>query len=281
MSATHKMLIDTLVKSFSQFPQVEAVAVGGSQASGIQDSTSDIDLYVYTTSTIPLSKRAALVKKLKASQKDLNLQIWDLGDQWYDAKTSIEIDVIYWDTQWIEAQLDRVLSNYQASAGYSTCFWYTIYHSQIFYDKKNWFHLMKQKSKQAYPEKLREAIIATNHALLRRIIPSYLHQIEKAAQRSDSISVNHRVAALLASYFDVLFALNRVLHPGEKRLLEFALKHCVKIPRKMSDNIQEILQSPNPNLITNINQLIDQLDQLLKLAGFDPQTSQPYETKNV
>jgi hypothetical protein len=29
------------------------------------------------------------------------------------------------------------------------------------------------------------------------------------------VSLNHRTAALLASYFDVLFALNRVHHPGD------------------------------------------------------------------
>jgi hypothetical protein len=36
------------------------------------------------------------------------------------------------------------------------------------------------------------------------------------------VAINHRLAALRASAFDVLFALNRVPHPGEKRLLALA-----------------------------------------------------------
>lgn len=45
---------------FSEFPQVQAVALAGSQTAGMFDGASDIDLYVYTIAEIPFRQRAAL-----------------------------------------------------------------------------------------------------------------------------------------------------------------------------------------------------------------------------
>jgi len=263
---------------FGSFPSVEGIALAGSQAAGAVDQDSDIDLYVYITSVIPLNGRVAIVEKLGATRSDLNLQFWDLGDEWYDEETGIEVDVIYWDISWIERQLDRVLVEHQASTGYSTCFWHTIRNSLILYDKSDWLHRLKEKSAVPYPEPLRRAIIAKNHPVLRRVIPSYLHQIEKAMRRNDLVSINHRVAALLASYFDVLFALNRLPNPGEKRLLKAASERCAKVPREMVNQVEGVLRAvslADRSLIARIEELVDGLDQLLLEEGFDLETSLP------
>jgi len=277
-SSSAQFLARRLVDLFREFSNVEAIALAGSQTAGIVDRDSDIDLYVYTTSVIPLADRIAIVEKLGAARSDLNLQFWDLGDEWVDAKTGIEVDIIYWDTRWIQEQLDRVLLRHQASTGYSTCFWHTIRNSLILYDKQGWLHALKAKSEQAYPEELRQAIIAKNHPILRRVIPSYLHQIAKAIKRHDRVSINHRVAALLASYFDVLFALNRVPNPGEKRLLKIAAECCTQLPRDVASHVESVLHaadSADQNLIAQIEALVDGLDSLLREAGFDPETSLP------
>ena len=62
-------------------------------------------------------------------------------------------------------------------------------------------------------------IIQRNLPLLRANIHSNEHQIRSAFRRRDRVSLNHRTAAWLASYFDILFAANRSFNPGEKRLL--------------------------------------------------------------
>ena len=271
-------LIRELTRRFQAFPNVEAVAVGGSLAQGTGDRQSDIDLYVYAPTAIPLGARKALVTDMRASRADLNLQFWDLGDEWYDEATGIEVDVIYWDPAWIEGQLDRVWRQHQASMGYTTCHWYTVRHSRLLYDRRGWFRDLQQQSERPYPEALREDIIYRNHAVLRRVIPSYVHQIEKASRRADLVSLNHRLAALLASYFDVVFALNRTLHPGEKRLVDWAQAHCVRLPVAMAEQVEGMLQAAcavDGSLVSRVHALVDNLDELLRQEGFDPATSMP------
>jgi hypothetical protein len=58
--------------------------------------------------------------------------------------------------------------------------------------------------------------------VLGNIIHSYEQQIRSAFRRRDRVSLNHRTAAWLASYFDILFAANRRLNPGEELLLVHA-----------------------------------------------------------
>jgi len=266
-------LAKKLAEQFSAFSGVEAVAIAGSAAtSNMADSDSDIDLYVYTTGIIPLSNREAIVRKMGASRADLNLQFWDLGDEWYDAQTGIEVDVIYWDTGWIEDQVKRVLEEHQASMGYTACFWGTVKNSLILYDHNGWLRTFKKKCNASYPEELRSAVIAKNHPVLREVIPAYLHQIEKAVKRNDLVSINHRVAALLASYFDVIFALNWIPNPGEKRLVAKAQQLCEKLPKNMVNQVEIVLQraaSADDHLVAHIHDLIDGLDALLIAEGFE------------
>ncbi|MAT44105.1 MAG: DUF4037 domain-containing protein [Anaerolineaceae bacterium] len=267
----HHQLAQIVSEQFKQFSQVQAVALGGSVVSDKGEAGSDIDLYVFTTEIIPLEKRQDLVQQLGASKADLNLTFWDLGDEWIDKSSGIEVDIIYWDTKWIEDMLDGVLVKQQSWMGYTTCFWRSIKNAKILFDREGWLTNLKTKTQVVYPEKLRQSIIVKNHAVLRSVIPSYLNQIKKAIQRGDLVSLNHRVAALIASYFDIIFALNRVLHPGEKRLLETALVECEKLPVDMAQDITNILRSAaitNHQVIMDINTLLDHLDDLLKQEGF-------------
>ena len=203
---------------FASLPQVEAVALAGSRSSEFADAKSDVDLYVYVTEDIPLEVRAKIAAG--SPRAEIGNATWEPGDEWIDAETGTSVDVMYRHVRWIEEQLDRVLVRHQASVGYSTCFWYNVLHSRVLFDRAGWFEALQRRARQGYPENCRRAIIAKNYPLLRHNQSSYLHQIELAVRRKDLVSVNHRVAALLASYFDVLFALNELPHPGEKRLIQ-------------------------------------------------------------
>lgn len=277
-STPHESLAQELARRFSSFQEVEAIGVGGSLASGAADPTSDIDLYVFCHTVPPLSARQALTKDMQVTHADLNLTMWDTGDEWYDGATGIEVDVIYWSPAWIEEQMERLWVNFQPSMGYTTCFWTALRNMRSLFDRQGWLEKLSARARrQPYPEALRLAIIEKNHAVLRRIIPSYTHQIEKVARRGDLVSLNHRLAALLASYFDVLFALNRALHPGEKRLLTWAEKLCPARPPSMKEEVEAALRAAAipQELPAHVQRLVNSLDELLLKEGFDPQTSQP------
>ncbi len=268
MTDNHRILTQALMTHFSALPQVLALGVGGSQASGMVDDASDIDLYVFSTDIIPLAAREAVVAQCGgASRSSMNLTFWDLGDEWYDAATGIEVDVIYWHPQWIEEQVMRVVRDHQPAMGYSTCFWRTMREMNIGYDPSGWLAGFQTRVDVPYPSELRRAIIEKNHAVLRTVIPSYAGQIEKAIKRADLVSINHRVAALLASYFDVIFAVNEVLHPGEKKLIKFALENCRKLPHAMPEQIEMLLltsANADESVLVALNALLDSLDGFLQ-----------------
>ncbi|HEY4931441.1 MAG TPA: hypothetical protein VII23_07710 [Terriglobales bacterium] len=265
-----------IAKQFASLPQVEAVAISGSGTSEFADANSDIDLYVYVTDDIPLELRAKIAAG--APRAEIGNATWEPGDEWIDAETGTSVDVMYRHMRWMEEQLDRVLVHHHASVGYSTCFWYNVLHSRALFDRSGWFADLQRRAGQPYPQGLRQAIIAKNYPLSRHNQSSYLHQIELAEERNDPVSVNHRVAALLASYFDVLFALNELPHPGEKRLIQHAKASCSKLPHDMERLVTELLASvgnADDGIVARARSLLDGLDELLVRHKALPQDRRP------
>ncbi len=267
---------ERVARQFASLPQVEAVALAGSRVSGFADAESDVDLYVYVTEDVALDLRARIAGG--SPRMEIGNATWEPGDEWIDAETGRSVDVMYRQVHWIEEQLDRVLVNYQASVGYSTCFWFNVRQSRMLFGRSGWFAALQQRAGQQYPNELRLAIIAKNYPLLRRNQSSYLRQIELAVEREDPVSVNHRVAALMASYFDVLFALNELPHPGEKRLLKHATASCSRVPREMDRHVTELLRSvgkADGDTVSRVNDLLDARDELLRQEMMVPNEGRP------
>lgn len=271
MMISHTTLARRLAELFQAFPQVEAVALTGSRVAGLaSDVNSDIDLVVFTTSLVPLKARQAVIEGLGgAARANLNHEFWGLCDEWTHAPSSMGVDIVYWDTRWVEGLLERVINQHQPSLGYSTAHWFTIRSAQLLFDRSGWLERTQEWSRVPYPEALRQAIIRDNLAVLRPMISSYRSQVAKAVGRGDLISVNHRVAGLIASYFDVIFAGNRVLHPGEKRLLEHASRLCSSLPENMAEDVSAVLRASGEAseiVLENIDRLVERLEGWIKVC---------------
>ena len=55
------------------------------------------------------------------------------------------------------------------------------------------------------------------------------------------MSINHRIAEFLASYFDVIFAINKKTHPGEKRLISICRVECELLPNNFEENLNKLM----------------------------------------
>ncbi len=258
---------------YAGLPLVEAVALAGSGTTGASDRLSDIDLYVYGAGLPSVAARSAIVRSRVPVRAELDNQFWETGDEWDEAGPQgerLHVDVMFRTQAWIEGELARVLDRHEAALGYTTALWHNVRTSRILFDRHGWLARLKQVAARPYPAPLARAVIARNFPLLRGAFAAYPRQIGRAAERLDAVSVNHRIAALLASYFDVLFALNRVPHPGKKRLLATAAR-LPAVPPAMVLQVEALLASAIPASWSDAERraelLVDGIEALLGERG--------------
>jgi len=249
---------------------VEAVALAGSQVAGLAGPGSDVDIYVYAEAEPAPGVRAAVAAGGRGLE--LDNRFFEPGDEWIDTATGLAVDVMFRTPAWIEAELDRVLVGHQARVGYSTALWHSVREALPLYDRRGWLAALQARAAAPYPEPLRRAVVAKNHPLLRDNQSSFRDQLARAAARGDGVAVNHRTAALLASAFDVLFAVNRATHPGEKRLLAHARARCPRRPPHLEALVGALLAAvPEGPVVAAADALCDALDALLREEGLLPE----------
>lgn len=262
---SEKEIIEPVAKYYSGLPDVEAVSLAGSTASGKSDEQSDLDLYIYSHNTIPLSARTEIAKD-RADRYEIGNTLWEPFDAWLDRDSGKAVEVVFRTTESVEKNLDQLFRQHQASLGYSTGICHSIIASSILFDRQGWYTSTQKLAGQPYPKELQRAIVIQNRLAMRGLLVApYVHQIELAILRNDLVSINHRLAALLASYFDIIFAVNRMPHPGEKRQTRFAIEHCTLIPEQMEKDLEKVLRprSDFSDLVSDINAMLDRLDVLL------------------
>jgi hypothetical protein len=123
---------------------------------------------------------------------------------------------------------------------------------------------LQEKLKSPYPKELQNNIIKRNMNLMKdKPFASYYEQIEKAVKRNDVVSINHRITAFLASYFDIIFAVNELLHPGEKRLIQYAKDNCNILPDNFEENIKKLLIQSNFETLNILNDMVEKLRKII------------------
>ncbi len=257
-------MFESLWKAISENCAVDAIVLGGSRTGLGSDAYSDYDLTVYSQEPLDLVFRTQLADRF-AEQAEVGNDYFGPGDELLLADGTY-VDIMYHSLAWAKQEVSQIWVQCQARVGYTTAFIHSLRTSRILYDREGRFALLKQQLAGPYPPALRKAIIEKNLSLLRsKLTASFFEQIEHAIQRCDVVSQVHRTTALLNSYFDVLFALNKQTHPGEKRLVSWVKESCTLIPPSFESDIQAVSQSiGQPGLLENLTVLLDHLDELLQ-----------------
>lgn len=258
-----------MLDEFTKIETVEGIMLAGSRSVKTNDKFSDYDIYIYVDEEIPVTKRKGIIDKY-CSYMELNNHFWEIEDDGILKSNDVPVEIIYRKLAWINDSLNRTVVKCEADTGYTTCFWSNIMSSIILYDKAGKLNKLQDKYKVPYPIKLKENILKKNYPLLKQQMPAYYYQIEKALKRNDFISVNHRTAALFASYFDIIFAVNEMLHPGEKKLIKIIKDKGLNVPQDMELNVNNILRfsaEGDSKILKEIDLLINNLNVFLKKEG--------------
>lgn len=256
-------MFNQIINEYKAFTQVKSIAVGGSNTAKTSDKMSDIDIYVFVNKDIPIADRELLVKKY-SSKYEVGEEYFGSGDEFFADKIGQQLEVMYWNINWFEKTVENIWEKYYPANGYTTCFLYTLNNFDIIYDTNNWLKNLQNRLKAPYPQELQNNIIKRNIMLMKdKPFASYYEQIEKAVKRNDLNSINHRISAFMASYFDVIFAKNKLLHPGEKRLVQYALKNCSILPDDFEKNIIKLFSDSNTNKLDILNIMTENLRKIV------------------
>ena len=260
----HKDIFSDILKEFQNFPQVKAIAVGGSGANKTSDCLSDIDVYVFVEKEIPLAERECIVNQY-STKYEVGGEYFGSGDEFFVDKLNQQLDVMYWNVSWFEDVINNVWFKHYPSNGYTTAFLFTLKNFEIIFDKDNWLTKLQSSINITYPQELKQNIIKRNLMLMKeKPFASYYEQIEKAMKRNDIVSINHRISAFLASYYDIIFAVNELLHPGEKRLIQYAVDNCKILPKNFEENIIRLFTEPTNKSLTILDDIYLNLKTVLK-----------------
>ena len=252
-----------IIDSLKNNDNVDCIALGGSRATGNNDSKSDYDIYVYCKEILTAEERSTALLSL-CSVAEICNHYWESEDNCV-MNNGVSVDIIYRKIDLMGRYLEMVVDNGHSFNGYTTAFWHNIITSKVLFDKSGEFTQLQKKYTIPYPKTLKKNIIENNRKLLNGTLPSYDKQIKKASDRNDIVSVNHRITEFLASYFDIIFAINELTHPGEKRLVELCKRDCKILPKNFEDNINMLFASiANGKAYEFAVKMVEELDLILQ-----------------
>jgi predicted nucleotidyltransferase len=253
-------IVQQLVAALAGLPGVAAIALGGSANAGLADESSDLDVYVYYHEPLATSADRAARLRVLADQGTLGVGILTFGLEDHLHVQQKLVELMYLDLDRLIAEADRAYSEGLSSEGYTTSLLYILFGNQVFHDATGEVTALHERLHAGYPEPTRTRLLREQPEVLRY----FLELLQISQQRGDLLYVQHMRYSIQMSYFNLLFALNRMYHPGGKRLLQHA-QRCAIQPPGLLTRWYEItrLSADDSALAERLEALIDDLCRLI------------------
>jgi hypothetical protein len=261
---TNNLTIDQILQRIAAagaaLPGFEAMSLGGSAGAGLDDAQSDLDIHVYWRPPLatPEQRAAQLAGCADPGSIELEVRFWGLEDHLRVGGRDVEL--IYVHLEDLRAEVDRAYAEGLGAEGFATAQLYYVANGRPFYDPKAELAALRARL-ATYPEPTRRRLLESHPALLR----AYLRHLRVAQSRGDLLFAQHRRYTIQMVFFNALFALNRLYHPGEKRLLIHA-QRCAVQPPDLAARWNHIARLPADDgaLADVLDELVDDLCQRIE-----------------
>jgi hypothetical protein len=228
------------------------IALGGAHAKRVADAESDLDLYIFCSQILPGEQRKQLCMHFDGVesvtgwgddtpfvQGGTDFYYRGLKVECWMRNTSYVSDII------AECQAGLVrhdLVTWTVMGFYNYCTLSDL-HNMVLVDDPDGLLTRWKMQIGRYPPKLRETILSTYLAKA-KFWPHNFHY-HTAVERCDTLYVAGIVQQVVHNLIQVIFALNRVYFPGEKKLAG-AIEHLPIKPDRLAERLQALVMPGVP-----------------------------------
>ena len=242
-------IVDELLPLLRQFCRGEyGVALGGAHAKGVDDEESDLDLYVFAREVIPAADREQLCRPFADDVESIYSwgdapEFVQTGTDFYLKQQKVECWLRHIDyisnivAECKDGIVKRDLITWTVMGFYNHCTLSDLHRMKPLDDPFGILAHWKSELVE-YPPKMRETIV-TDHLTAARFWPGNFHY-RSAVERCDFIYVMGIVQQVVHNLIQVVFALNRVYFPGDKKL-DVAIEHLTVKPDRFTERIRYLL----------------------------------------
>jgi hypothetical protein len=253
-------LAGRVVAAVDGLPGMVGVSLGGSAQAGLADGDSDIDLHVYWRAPLAEPNERAARLKAIADSVHVDIRSWGLEDHLTIKGRSAELIYVHLDD--LRTHVEQAYGEGLNGEGYTTAVLYSVAECTLLHDPSGIVALIRDRLRAQYPDATRRVLLQHNPPLLQ----TYLKHLRLAQRRGDLLSVQHRRYTVQMVYFNLLFALNKRYHPGEKRL-HIHGERCPIRPEDQTERWLKITRfsADDPELPAQLEAISNELIELVRL----------------